>query len=142
MLLPWRASAQAKGLAWQADVAPNLPTLRIDADRLAQAIGNLLSNAVKYTPAGGQVGFTAVVQNNHVLFMVSNSGPGIAAAEREKIFDPFYRSSRQTRFPQGMGLGLTIARDLVEAHQGTLTLAGREGEGSQFIIKLPITHDV
>lgn len=142
LLLPWRASAQAKGLQWQAEVAANLPTLAIDADRLAQAIGNLLSNAVKYTPAGGLVNFTAVAQNNHVLLTVSDSGPGIAAAEQANIFDPFYRSSRQTRFPQGMGLGLTIARDLVEAHHGSLTLTSHEGEGSQFIIKLPFTSDV
>lgn len=136
LLLPWRASAQEKGLRWQTDISPHLPTLEIDPDRLAQAIGNLLSNAIKYTPKEGEVRVTAVHQDNAVQIAIADTGPGIPPDEQTRIFEPFYRSRAQTRFPQGMGLGLTIARDLVEAHGGHLTLESVVGKGSQFVIRI------
>lgn len=137
LLLPWRAAAQEKGLRWQTDISPHLPTLEIDADRMAQAIGNLLSNAIKYTPKEGEVRVTAVTAENAVQITIADTGPGIRADEQTRIFEPFYRSRAQTRFPQGMGLGLTIARDLVEAHGGHLTLESEVGKGSQFVIRIP-----
>ncbi|GAF83941.1 unnamed protein product, partial [marine sediment metagenome] len=66
-----------------------------------------------------------------------DNGPGIAAEEQEKIFTPFYRSSADTRFPQGMGLGLSIAREIVVAHGAQLTLTSQRGQGSTFAIELP-----
>jgi signal transduction histidine kinase len=69
---------------------------------------------------------------------VSDSGPGIIPAEQEQVFKPFFRSQQARRFPQGLGLGLTIARDLVEAHGGRLDLVSNPGEGSRFTIHLPI----
>ncbi|MBX3059197.1 MAG: HAMP domain-containing histidine kinase [Anaerolineae bacterium] len=139
LLLPWRASAQEKGLRWQTDISPHLPKLEIDPDRLAQAIGNLLSNAIKYTPKEGEVRVTAVHQDNAVQITIADTGPGIPPDEQTRIFEPFYRSRAQTRFPQGMGLGLTIARDLVEAHGGQLTLKSEEGKGSRFVIELAVS---
>jgi signal transduction histidine kinase len=138
LLLSWRAAAQEKGLAWQTDIAPNLPTLEIDPDRMAQAIGNLVSNAIKYTPKGGEVRVTAVSQDSTVLITIADTGPGISPDEQAKIFEPFYRSRQLTRFPQGMGLGLTIARDLVEAHGGQLVVESEMGRGSKFTIKLTV----
>ncbi|MCL4263494.1 MAG: HAMP domain-containing histidine kinase [Anaerolineae bacterium] len=158
LLLPWRAAAQEKGLRWQTDISPHLPTLEIDPDRLAQAIGNLLSNAIKYTPKEGQVMVTAastsdlelpdsrsplstgVTQRQTVLITIADTGPGIPPDEQSRIFEPFYRSRAQTRFPQGMGLGLTIARDLVEAHGGQLTLESEVGQGSKFVIELAVSN--
>lgn len=141
LLLPWRASAQEKGLRWQTDISPHLPTLEIDADRLAQTIGNLLSNAIKYTPKEGEVRVTAVHQNNTVQITIADNGPGIPPDEQSRVFEPFYRSRAQTRFPQGMGLGLTIARDLVEAHGGQLDLKSEEGKGSRFVIELAVSSE-
>jgi len=69
---------------------------------------------------------------------VSDSGSGIDPAEREHIFEPFYRSQKMRRFPQGLGLGLTIARDIVEAHGGKLELTSELGQGSQFTVRLPL----
>lgn len=66
-----------------------------------------------------------------------DTGPGIDPAEWEKIFEPFYRSSRETRFPQGMGLGLSIAREIVVAHGGTIRLESERGLGSTFEIEIP-----
>jgi signal transduction histidine kinase len=137
LLLPWRAAAQEKGLLWQTDIASGLPTREIDPDRMAQAIGNLLSNAIKYTPKEGEVRVTAVAQHDAVVITIADTGPGIPPDEQTRVFEPFYRSRAQTRFPQGMGLGLTIARDLVEAHGGQLTLASEVGKGCQFTITIP-----
>jgi two-component system sensor histidine kinase BaeS len=135
---PWREAALAKGLHWQMNV-PNksLPTVDIDPDRLAQAVGNLLSNAVKYTPANGTVSLAAGIEADKVWIQVSDTGPGITPDEQGRIFEPFYRSLSGHRFPQGMGLGLTIARDLVIAHGGRLEVESEPDQGSRFTIWLP-----
>ncbi|MCA9993782.1 MAG: ATP-binding protein, partial [Anaerolineales bacterium] len=138
LLLPWRAAALEKGLQWQAEIPPNLPTLALDPDRMAQVVGNLLSNGIKYTPAGGQLIVAAGVQGQELWLRVEDTGPGIDPAEQAAVFDPFYRSQKLRRFPQGLGLGLTITRDLVQAHGGRLTLASEPGRGSTFTVWLPI----
>jgi signal transduction histidine kinase len=138
ILLPWRAATLDKGLEWEATVPQNLPTVDLDTERMAQAIGNLISNAIKYTSEGGLVKVTAGTSKNEAWIAVRDSGPGIAPEETERIFEPFYRSRQDRRFPQGLGLGLTIARDLVEAHGGHLELITEPGEGSRFTIYLPI----
>lgn len=138
VLLPWRAAALEKGLDWQADVPHGLPALSADPDKLAQAIGNLLSNAIKYTPAGGCVSVSAGVREQEAWVCVADTGPGIAAEEQQRVFEPFYRSERERRFPQGLGLGLTIAHELVLAHDGRLTLDSQPGQGSRFTIYLPL----
>ncbi len=139
ILLPWRTVAQEKGLQWQADVPPGLPVLKIDPDRMAQVVGNLLSNAIKYTPAAGDVSVAAAAASGELLIQIRDTGPGIEPEEQERIFEPFYRSQEQRRFPMGLGLGLTIARDLVESHDGRLQLETTPGSGSCFTIHLPLT---
>jgi signal transduction histidine kinase len=99
-------------------------------------VGNLLSNAIKYTPEG-TISVEAYTHDGEVAIAVSDTGIGIASVEQARIFEPFYRSQRDKRFPQGMGLGLSIARDLVVAHGGRLTLESRPGQGSHFIVWLP-----
>ncbi|MCB8943062.1 MAG: HAMP domain-containing histidine kinase [Ardenticatenaceae bacterium] len=138
LLLPWQAAAEENGLNWQANLPADLPALRIDPDRLAQAIGNLISNAIKYTPAGGTVLVTAVATLNEFTLKISDTGPGIEQEEQARIFEPFYRSQQQRRFPKGLGLGLTIAHDWVVAHNGRLTLDSVPGQGSHFTIHLPV----
>ena len=135
-LAPWREAAQAKGLHWQATIPAGLPTIELDPDRLAQVLGNLLSNAIKYTPAGGAVSFAAGLDNGDVWLRVSDTGRGIAPEEQARIFEPFYRSQRDHRFPQGLGLGLTIAHDLIVAHRGQLDVESQLGQGSRFTIWL------
>lgn len=138
LLLSWRAAAQEKGLEWQADIPADLPTLTIDPERMAQAVGNLLSNAIKYTPEGGSVTVTAETTASELAIRVCDTGVGILPEEQSFIFEPFYRSQQERRFPQGLGLGLTIARDLVEAHDGRLEVENRPGGGSCFTIYLMI----
>jgi signal transduction histidine kinase len=105
--------------------------------RFAQVIGNLASNAVKYTPAGGSVSVDAGQEDGQVWIRFSDSGPGIPTEEHEKIFLPFYRSSSGKRIKQGMGLGLSIAKDLVTAHGGHISLESSPGAGSRFTVWLP-----
>jgi len=138
MLAPWRAAAQEKGLHWEVTVPADLPSLAADPDRLAQALGNLLSNAIKYTPPGGTVSVGAGIEGEEIWVRVSDTGPGIAPEEQARIFDPFYRGRSERRFPQGVGLGLTIARDLAIAHGGRLELESTLGLGSHFTLWLPL----
>ena len=126
-----------QGLLWQVTLSKELPTIDADPNRLAQAIGNLVNNAIKFTPSGGTVSVDAGVQDNEVWIRVNDNGPGIPLDEQVNIFKPFYRGLSENRFPQGMGLGLSIARDLVEAHHGRLEFTSVPGEGSSFTIWLP-----
>jgi two-component system sensor histidine kinase BaeS len=141
VLVTWREAAQAKRLHWEATVPTDLPTLEVDPDRLAQALGNLLSNAIKYTSPGGTVSVGAGVKDGAVWIRVSDTGLGIPPEEQAQIFTPFYRGYRGRRFPQGMGLGLNITRDLVAAHGGRLELESTPGLGSHFTIWLPSKPD-
>ncbi len=134
---PWREAVQAKDLRWQADIPVTMPTIEIDSDRLAQALGNLLSNSVKYTPAGENVAVSAGTENQQVWIKVEDTGPGIDQDELKQIFEPFFRSQGGRRFPQGIGLGLTIAQDLIVAHGGRLVVESEPGQGSCFTIWLP-----
>ena len=136
-LSPWRQAAHDKGLHWSAEIPESLPVLEIDPDRMAQALGNLLSNAIKYT-AEGSVMVEVLVEEGGVAVAVADTGIGIAPSEQEQIFEPFYRSRRDRRFPQGMGLGLSIARDLVLAHGGRLDVESTSEQGSRFTIWLPL----
>jgi two-component system sensor histidine kinase BaeS len=141
VLSPWQKAAQEKGLHWQAAIPTDLPTALVDPDRLGQALGNLLSNAIKYTPAGGTVSTGAGLEDDAIWIRVEDTGPGIAPQELERIFAPFYRGRSTSRFPQGMGLGLTIARDLVVAHGGRLEAESAPGLGSRFTIWVPYTPE-
>lgn len=138
--IPWQAAAEEKELRWTMNVPNELPSLAVDADRLEQAVGNLLSNAVKYTPPGGMVQLVAEATDKNVIIRIRDTGPGIPTDEQSRIFIPFYRSHTESRFPQGMGLGLTIAHDIISAHGGQLELESVHNQGSEFIIYLPLSE--
>ena len=112
--------------------------LPLDPNRLAQALGNLFSNAIKYTPAGGRIVIHASLVGQAVCVQVQDSGTGIALEDQERIFKPFYRGRTDNRFPEGMGLGLAIAHDLVTAHGGRLEVQSTPGFGSAFCVYLPL----
>ena len=137
-LVTWRQAAQAKGLEWQLALPRELPTIQADPDRLAQVLGNLLSNAIKYTKPGGRVSVAAGRERDQVWIRVSDTGQGIPLDEQQLIFTPFYRGRSAGRFPKGMGLGLAIAKDLVDAHGGRLDVKSAPEAGAQFTIWLPL----
>ncbi|MCL4486713.1 MAG: HAMP domain-containing histidine kinase, partial [Chloroflexi bacterium] len=138
LLVTWRQAAQAKGLKWNVQISPLLPAVQADPDRLAQVIGNLLSNAIKYTRAGGSITVAAAAEAGRVRIAVEDSGAGIPADEQALIFNPFFRGRAGGRFAEGMGLGLTIAQDLAQAHGGRLEVASTVGQGSRFTVWLPV----
>lgn len=133
-----KEAALEKRLKWEENIPSNLPTISADPVRLGQVIGNLTSNAIKYTPSAGKVSITAGTTEEEIFIAVKDTGPGITQEEREKIFTPFYRGNQRHRIKQGMGLGLTIARDLVVAHEGRLDVDTAPGLGSQFTVRIPI----
>jgi two-component system, OmpR family, sensor histidine kinase BaeS len=139
LLAPWREAAGSAGLAWAADIPSDLPAVEIDPRRLGQAFGNLLSNAVKYTPPPGEVLVSAWADERHWHFRVLDTGPGVRPEEQERIFEPFYRTPPERRYPQGLGLGLAIARDLVRAHGGHVFLDSCDGSGACFTVTLPLS---
>jgi len=132
-----REAAYEKGLSWQSKIPAALPVLEVDPDRLAQAIGNLVNNAIKFTPRGGAVTVEVGVKAYEVWILIQDTGPGIPVEDQGFVFTPFFNGRSETRFPQGMGLGLSIAHELVKAHQGNLEFESIPGEGTCFIIWLP-----
>jgi two-component system sensor histidine kinase BaeS len=139
VLVPWRESARAKGLDWNAAIAADLPELEIDPDRVAQALGNVLSNAIKYTPPGGRVLVSSGVSDGKFWVRVSDTGPGISAEDQKRIFTPFFRGRATSGANHGTGLGLSIARELMVAHNGQLEVSSTPGQGSEFTLWLPTT---
>lgn len=137
-LATWEAAAREKGLHWEADLPADVPLIMMDPDRMGQALGNLLSNAVKFTPAGGRVSTVVKFEAASLSLLVADNGEGIPAEERERIFQPFYRAAHGRRIVQGMGLGLSIARDIAVAHGGRLELLAEAGTGSRFLLQIPI----
>lgn len=149
-------AARDKGVALEMAVAPDLPPVNADPDRLHQVLLNLLGNALRYTPQGGRITvsagqggsvFSAVRAPhgsgggfaNSVLFTVRDSGPGIDPADLPYVFDRFYRADKsRTRSSGGAGLGLAIAKGIVEAHGGTIRVESALGQGSTFLFTVPV----
>jgi two-component system phosphate regulon sensor histidine kinase PhoR len=117
---------------------PNEPVLvDADRDRLSQVVGNLLSNAIKYSPEGGEVRVTVGADGSDAVVTVSDRGIGIKPADASRIFERFYRASDAAMTVGGTGLGLAVARDIVDSHEGTLEVESKPGEGSTFVLTLP-----
>ena len=129
-----------KGVALEIDVPSNLPPVQVDGDRIGQVLLNLVGNALQYTPAGGEVCLRARREGGMVRLAVEDSGIGIAPEHLPRVFERFYRVDRsRSRVGGGSGIGLTIARHLVEAHAGQIgvTSDGLD-QGSTFSLTLPI----
>jgi len=110
---------------------------RFDFVHSLRILGNLVDNAFKYAPPGTPIEVTGGVNGDALIFRVCDHGNGIAAAERDGMFTPFYRSPLRSSGAQSGGLGLSIARRLAEAQEGTLTYADRDGGGAIFELRLP-----
>jgi len=120
----------------RAEVVSPLPAVRGDRERLRQVLLNLLGNAVKYTVAGDEVEVRAATSNGRVEVAVTDHGPGIAATDQRMIFEKFGRATPSGSTP-GAGLGLFIARSIVEAHEGSLEVESTPGAGATFTLDLP-----
>jgi signal transduction histidine kinase len=135
-----RPSAEAKGIAVVSSITLDTRmAVRGDPVRLQQVIWNLLTNAVKFTPTGGRIDVATDLDDSHVEIRVADTGRGISPEFLPNVFDRFRRAETgMTRSEGGLGLGLSIARQLVELHGGTLTAASPgKDQGSTFVIRLP-----
>ena len=132
-----RAMAERGGVTVRRHGPAEAP-LRANPGPLRQAIDNLLANAIKFSPAGAAVDVTVIDAEMQLTILVEDRGPGIPAAQLEAVFAPFFRlDASRNRRTGGSGLGLFIARDLVERAGGRLSLANRDGGGLRATIVLP-----
>jgi signal transduction histidine kinase len=153
----WSEAFQRKGVRLEVGIDPSIPTFRFDYQKVQQAAANLLDNSLKHTPAGGSVTLRAaphfwerrvaalspveerrrfrLPRPNSVEVSVADSGPGIAAEHHQEIFEDFVRVDRNT---SGMGLGLAIAKRLIQAHRGKIWVESESRSGSKFTFLLPM----
>jgi signal transduction histidine kinase len=153
----WAEAFQRKGVKLESGFDPSIPTFRFDYQKVQQAAANLLDNSLKHTPAGGSVTLHAgphfwerrvagvaptqerrrfrLPRPNSVEVSVTDTGPGIAAEHHQEIFEDFVRVDRNT---SGMGLGLAIAKRLIQAHRGKIWVESEQQKGSTFTFLLPM----
>ena len=123
---------QGKALRVRRDESPLLPEVRADGDLICQVLLGLLANAAEAAPSGGEVALAAAAADGGVEIAVADSGPGVPPELRARIFEPFF-----TTRPRGTGLGLAVARQIVEAHGGRIEVGERTGGGARFTLRLP-----
>ncbi|HEX7154503.1 MAG TPA: ATP-binding protein [Thermoanaerobaculia bacterium] len=134
----FRDVAATRNITFTTYEPPTGATLNADPDRLLQVFSNLIGNALKFTPEGGSVKVEARLDAGHTRLCISDSGKGVAPEERDRIFDRYWQSGRNDR-QEGAGLGLAIARGIIEAHGGTIHVEDAEpAPGAMFVISLPV----
>jgi signal transduction histidine kinase len=141
----WRPLADLKGNTISLDAPDSQLLVRMDHMRLSQALQNVIGNAVKYTPERGHIAVRVHAIGEEVVIAITDSGIGIPPADMANIFGLFFRARAQGSSPRGFGIGLALARRLVESHGGRISASSAgAGQGSSFAIALPIavlTHD-
>jgi signal transduction histidine kinase len=134
-------AAEDKGVSLEFLSPGQLPLVRVDHTRVAQVLSNLLDNAIFHSPPGGVITIAVQEVDQALRVSVTDTGPGIAPAELNLLFDRFHRTDpSRARSTGGTGLGLTIARQLVEAHGGTIGVESKLNQGSRFFFDLPLDN--
>ena len=129
---------EEKNIQLVTDVEPGLPDVLVDKDRIIQVLTNLVGNALQYTPNGGKVTMTTRRERSEILFSVKDTGIGISAEQLTHVFNRFYRTDKsRNRASGGSGIGLTIAKALVQAHQGKIWAESEPGKGATFYFRVP-----
>jgi two-component system sensor histidine kinase GlrK len=130
--------AEAKRIKIEAKVAKQIPMVKMDPDRILQALRNLVGNAVKFTPEGGRVTLSAEQKNGSVEVSVTDTGPGISAEDLPMIFDKYRQGNSSASYMlRGTGLGLAIVKHIITSHGGNVWVESEAGQGSSFIFVLP-----
>jgi two-component system sensor histidine kinase KdpD len=120
-------------------LAESTPVVKLDSRLVAEALAHLVENAAKYSPPGSPIIIRAGVEEDELTIRVTDHGPGIMAEEVDRIFDKFYRGRRPVKQSgEGTGMGLAIARGIVEAHGGRILVESVLGQGSTFTIAIPV----
>jgi signal transduction histidine kinase len=132
-----RERATLNGVQLALELAPDVDAVRGDERRVRQVVFNILSNAVKFTPSGGSVTVASARVNGGVQVSVTDTGPGIAVGDQERIFEEFQQTSVGVEQREGTGLGLALSKRLVELHGGRIWVESEPGHGSRFVFTLP-----
>jgi signal transduction histidine kinase len=132
-----REAATKQGVQLSLELAPGAVLIEGDERRLRQVIFNLLSNAVKFTPDGGSVVVASSQMDHEVQVSVTDTGPGIAPEDQERIFEEFQQTGVGVEQREGTGLGLALSKRLVELHGGRIWVESETGHGSRFVFTLP-----
>lgn len=132
----FRPAAAAHGIEVVCEIGSDLPSVEFDEERILQVLTNLVGNALKFTAKGGKVSIRVEPRDHDVLLSVADTGEGIPGDRLEKIFDRFFRSDSKDR--RGLGLGLHIAKSIVEQHGGKIWAESTPGRGSTFFFTLPL----
>ena len=131
-----RFATQTEDHTFEVEIPEDFPIIEGDEERLTQLLNNLLSNAVKYSPEGGKIVMSGRELADEVVMCVCDEGPGIRPADRERIFERFYRAEEIADSTQGAGLGLYLARAIAEAHGGNIWVDETVGSGTQICFSL------
>jgi PAS domain S-box-containing protein len=129
--------AERNGQHLMLDLPKRLPLLKADGQRLEQVLRNLIGNAIKFSPKGSSILLQAMVRPHELLVEVKDAGPGIPLEEQERLFQPYYRREGDRQRP-GLGLGLALCKQLVEAHGGKIWVNSQVGKGSTFGFSIPL----
>jgi signal transduction histidine kinase len=135
----FKGQAATGSITLQTHAAESVPAVYADRHRVLQVLSNLIGNAMKFTPAGGIISVRAEPANEEVVFTVADTGPGIPAEHLASVFNPYWQAKRAERM--GAGLGLPIARGIVESHGGRIWVESEQGKGTRFMFTLPINRD-
>lgn len=138
---PFRSTARDQGIVFTVDIPEDLPQVLADSAQVGHVVTNLLSNALKYTAPGGEISISATADERRVRFTVSDTGRGIPREYLDRVFEEFFRAPGQET-GEGEGLGLAIAREIIEAHGGSTEVRSEEGRGSAFTFSLRREEDV
>ncbi len=130
-------AAEIKQITLKADLGDEI-NLHIDGSKIECVVGELISNAIKYTPDKGTVDVNLSCQDNTVSLSVKDSGIGMTHEECEKIWERFYRTAASQKFAKGSGLGLSIAKELVELHGGTMEVQSQQGKCTIFTLTISV----
>lgn len=132
-------SIKSKNITLVLNIGDNISTINADEDRLRQVLINLVDNAIKYSPTGSSITLSAKKQKLDIVFSIADQGPGIPPKDLERIFDRFYRVEKhRSSKTGGRGLGLAIAKQIIEAHGGTIIVKSKINKGSTFSFSIPI----
>ncbi len=140
LALQFEPLAKSKGQTLTLELPQKTRLVKADQQRIAQVVTNLLGNAIKFTPEGGRIVLKVMTRDQNLVVEVQDSGPGLRPEEQRRLFKPYYRSDVDRQRLPGTGLGLSLSKEIVEAHGGEIWVNSQPGKGSTFGFSIPLVR--
>jgi two-component system phosphate regulon sensor histidine kinase PhoR len=137
VVMLYEPEAERLGICVSSEVPASVPPIQADPDALTEVFTNLVDNAIKFTPSGGRVSVSAGMTQHDVWIRVSDTGMGLTPEEQKQLFKRFYRGDPGRSRPHGVGLGLAITQELVQAHGGSIRVSSAPDQGTTFTVEIP-----